>query len=128
MYTPPLPNSSGFFFSLHFFFLTLSPTNVIVPHLMASPPIFDGILKPEPPPRPPSRSFTVRKLAPNEFPHKLYVQNYTSAVPGTCLTMRKWLFTTEEEVLLNDNQLAVTYFFHQVRSEPRVAVNTHPLY
>ncbi|CAG11857.1 unnamed protein product, partial [Tetraodon nigroviridis] len=55
----------------------------------------------------------VRKLAPNEFPHKLYVQNYTSAIPGTCLTMRKWLFTTEEEVLLNDNQLAVSYFFHQ---------------
>lgn len=57
---------------------------------------------------------TVRKLAPNEFPHKLYVQNYTSAVPGTCLTIRKWLFTTEEEILLNDNDLAVTYFFHQV--------------
>lgn len=56
----------------------------------------------------------VRKLAPNEFPHKLYVQNYTSAVPGTCLTVRKWLFTTEEEILLNDNDLAVTYFFHQV--------------
>lgn len=64
---------------------------------------------------PPSFSSTVRKLAPNEFPHKLYVQNYTSAIPGTCLTMRKWLFTTEEEVLLNDNQLAVSYFFHQVR-------------
>lgn len=61
-----------------------------------------------------SVSSTVRKLAPNEFPHKLYVQNYTSAIPGTCLTMRKWLFTTEEEVLLNDNQLAVSYFFHQV--------------
>nr|ACG76411.1 sorting nexin family member 27 (predicted) [Otolemur garnettii] len=55
----------------------------------------------------------LRKLAPNEFPHKLYVQNYTSAVPGTCLTIRKWLFTTEEEILLNDNDLAVTYFFHQ---------------
>ncbi|XP_057689103.1 sorting nexin-27b isoform X3 [Corythoichthys intestinalis] len=55
----------------------------------------------------------LRKLAPNEFPHKLYVQNYTSAIPGTCLTMRKWLFTTEEETLLNDNQLAVCYFFHQ---------------
>uniref|UniRef100_A0A8D3B1Y9 Sorting nexin-27 n=1 Tax=Scophthalmus maximus TaxID=52904 RepID=A0A8D3B1Y9_SCOMX len=55
----------------------------------------------------------VRKLAPNEFPHKLYVQNYTSAIPGTCLTLRKWLFTTEEEILLNDNQLALNYFFHQ---------------
>lgn len=61
-----------------------------------------------------SLSPLVRKLAPNEFPHKLYVQNYTSAIPGTCLTLRKWLFTTEEEVLLNDNQLAVNYFFHQV--------------
>nr|XP_057940833.1 sorting nexin-27b isoform X2 [Doryrhamphus excisus] len=55
----------------------------------------------------------LRKLAPNEFPHKLYVQNYTSAIPGTCLTLRKWLFTTEEEILLNDNQLAVCFFFHQ---------------
>ncbi|KAG9355332.1 hypothetical protein JZ751_000170, partial [Albula glossodonta] len=55
----------------------------------------------------------MRKLAPNEFPHKLYVQNYTSAVPGTCLTLRKWLFTTEEGVLLNDNHLAVHYCFHQ---------------
>uniref|UniRef100_A0A1A7XI24 Sorting nexin-27 n=1 Tax=Iconisemion striatum TaxID=60296 RepID=A0A1A7XI24_9TELE len=55
----------------------------------------------------------VRKLAPNEFPHKLYIQNYTSAIPGTCLTLRKWLFTTEEEILLSDNQLAVSYFFHQ---------------
>ncbi|XP_016142314.1 sorting nexin-27-like [Sinocyclocheilus grahami] len=54
-----------------------------------------------------------RKLAPNEFPHKLYVQNYTSAVPGTCLTLRKWLFTTEEEILLNDNELAINYCFHQ---------------
>lgn len=58
--------------------------------------------------------FLVRKLAPNEFPHKLYVQNYTSAIPGTCLTLRKWLFTTDEEILLSDNQLAVSYFFHQV--------------
>uniref|UniRef100_I3JGI2 Sorting nexin 27 n=1 Tax=Oreochromis niloticus TaxID=8128 RepID=I3JGI2_ORENI len=58
----------------------------------------------------------VRKLAPNEFPHKLYVQNYTSAIPGTCLTLHKWLFTTEEEILLNDNQLAVNYFFHQYLS------------
>lgn len=57
---------------------------------------------------------SVRKLAPNEFPHKLYVQNYTSAIPGTCLTLRKWLFTTKEEVLLNENLLAVSYFFHQV--------------
>lgn len=72
--------------------------------------------------------FPVRKLAPNEFPHKLYVQNYTSAVPGTCLTLRKWLFTTEEEALLNDNDLAVAYFFHQVRnSRPEFPGNAAPV-
>uniref|UniRef100_A0A8C6PG99 Sorting nexin 27a n=1 Tax=Nothobranchius furzeri TaxID=105023 RepID=A0A8C6PG99_NOTFU len=56
----------------------------------------------------------VRKLAPNEFPHKLYVQNYTSAVPGTCLALRKWLFSIQEEELLRDNPLALHYCFHQV--------------
>lgn len=61
-----------------------------------------------------SLDLLARKLAPNEFPHKLYVQNYTSAVPGTCLTLRKWLFTTEEEILLSDNELAINYCFHQV--------------
>uniref|UniRef100_A0AAY4DDW3 Sorting nexin 27a n=1 Tax=Denticeps clupeoides TaxID=299321 RepID=A0AAY4DDW3_9TELE len=55
----------------------------------------------------------VRKLAPNEFPHKLYVQNYTSAVPGTCLALRKWLFSTQEEELLQNNPLALHYCFHQ---------------
>jgi sorting nexin-27 len=56
----------------------------------------------------------VRKLAPNEFPHKPYLQNYTSAVPGTCLALRKWLFSTEEEELLRDNLLALHYCFYQV--------------
>ncbi|KFO26904.1 Sorting nexin-27 [Fukomys damarensis] len=55
----------------------------------------------------------VHKLASNEFPHELYVQNYTSAVPGSCLTIQKWLFTTEGEILLNENDLAVTYSFPQ---------------
>ncbi|XP_004073751.1 sorting nexin-27 [Oryzias latipes] len=55
----------------------------------------------------------VRKLAPNEFPHKLYVQNYTSAVPGTCLALRKWLFSVQEEEFLRDNPLALHYCFHQ---------------
>lgn len=76
------------------------------------------------PHRPRPVLFPVRKLAPNEFPHKLYVQNYTSAVPGTCLTIRKWLFTTEEEVLLNDNDLAVAYFFHQVGAQLSALLRT----
>ncbi|XP_053494301.1 sorting nexin-27a isoform X2 [Ictalurus furcatus] len=53
----------------------------------------------------------VRKLASNEFPHKLYVQNYTSAVPGTCLALRKWLFSIEEQELLQENPLALHYCF-----------------
>uniref|UniRef100_A0AAR2JMV9 Sorting nexin 27a n=1 Tax=Pygocentrus nattereri TaxID=42514 RepID=A0AAR2JMV9_PYGNA len=59
----------------------------------------------------------VRKLAPNEFPHKLYVQNYTSAVPGTCLALRKWLFSTQEHELLRDNPLALHYCFHQAQDD-----------
>ncbi|XP_030645452.1 sorting nexin-27-like [Chanos chanos] len=55
-----------------------------------------------------------RKLAPNEFPHKLCVQNSVSEVPGTCLALRKWLFTTQEEdTLLRDNPLALRYCFYQ---------------
>uniref|UniRef100_A0A8B9M496 Sorting nexin 27a n=1 Tax=Astyanax mexicanus TaxID=7994 RepID=A0A8B9M496_ASTMX len=56
-------------------------------------------------------------LAPNEFPHKLYVQNYTSAVPGTCLALRKWLFSTQEHDLLRDNPLALHYCFHQAQDD-----------
>ncbi|TRY66745.1 hypothetical protein DNTS_002268 [Danionella cerebrum] len=59
----------------------------------------------------------VRKLAPNEFPHKLYVQNYTSAVPGTCLALRKWLFSTQEEEVIRDNPLALHYCFHQAQDD-----------
>ncbi|XP_053345998.1 sorting nexin-27a isoform X2 [Clarias gariepinus] len=59
----------------------------------------------------------VRKLSPNEFPHKLYVQNYTSAVPGTCLALRKWLFSIEEQELLRENPLALHYCFHQAQDD-----------
>ncbi|XP_026858083.2 sorting nexin-27a [Electrophorus electricus] len=59
----------------------------------------------------------VRKLAPNEFPHKLYVQNYTSAVPGTCLALRKWLFSNQEQELLHDHPLALHYCFHQAQDD-----------
>uniref|UniRef100_A0AAY5EIC5 Sorting nexin 27a n=1 Tax=Electrophorus electricus TaxID=8005 RepID=A0AAY5EIC5_ELEEL len=59
----------------------------------------------------------LRKLAPNEFPHKLYVQNYTSAVPGTCLALRKWLFSNQEQELLHDHPLALHYCFHQAQDD-----------
>ena len=54
-----------------------------------------------------------RMLRPNEFPHNLYIQNYSTATP-TCLLLRKWLFTLEREIQLSSlDKLAEMFFFHQ---------------
>lgn len=54
-----------------------------------------------------------RLLKPNEFPHNLYIQNYSTATP-TCLLIRKWLFSIEREIKLSKiDELAETFFFHQ---------------
>ncbi|KAH6937559.1 hypothetical protein HPB50_001712 [Hyalomma asiaticum] len=54
-----------------------------------------------------------RRLGPNEFPHNLYIQNYSTAT-STCLLVRKWLFTTQlEERLAQAYPLAATFFFWQ---------------
>ncbi|KAL1420952.1 hypothetical protein MTO96_004320 [Rhipicephalus appendiculatus] len=54
-----------------------------------------------------------RRLGPNEFPHNLYIQNYSTAT-STCLLVRKWLFTTQlEESLAQSYPLAATFFFWQ---------------
>lgn len=54
-----------------------------------------------------------RMLRPDEFPHNLYIQNYSTATP-TCLLLRKWLFTLEREVQLSSiDSLAESFFFHQ---------------
>ncbi|KAH7965536.1 hypothetical protein HPB49_008688 [Dermacentor silvarum] len=54
-----------------------------------------------------------RRLGPNEFPHNLYIQNYSTAT-STCLLVRKWLFTTQlEETLAQAYPLAATFFFWQ---------------
>lgn len=54
-----------------------------------------------------------RKLQPNEFPHNLYIQNYSTAT-STCLAIRKWLFDIEKEIQLSDDPLAESFFFWQV--------------
>ena len=33
-----------------------------------------------------------RKLRDNEFPHTIYIRNYSSELPS-CLALRKWVFT-----------------------------------
>jgi sorting nexin-27 len=53
-----------------------------------------------------------RKLAPNEFPHNLYIQNYSTAT-STCICLRKWLFTLSRELSLSHDEQATTYFFWQ---------------
>lgn len=54
-----------------------------------------------------------RKLLPNEFPHNLYIQNYSTAA-STCLFVKKWLFTLNIEIDLSEDNLAETFFFWQV--------------
>lgn len=54
-----------------------------------------------------------RMLRPDEFPHNLYIQNYSTATP-TCLLLRKWLFTLEREIqLCSIDSLAESFYFHQ---------------
>lgn len=54
-----------------------------------------------------------RKLQPNEFPHNLYIQNYSTAT-STCLVIRKWLFSIAKEIELSLDSLAENFFFWQV--------------
>ena len=54
-----------------------------------------------------------RKLQPNEFPHNLYIQNYSTAA-STCLLVKKWLFTLTKEVELSRDDLVESFFFWQV--------------
>ena len=54
-----------------------------------------------------------RKLQPNEFPHNLYIQNYSTAA-STCLLIKKWLFTLSKEIELSREDLIESLFFWQV--------------
>lgn len=54
-----------------------------------------------------------RMLRPDEFPHNLYIQNYSTATP-TCLLLRKWLFTLPREIQLSSmDSLAESFFYYQ---------------
>lgn len=54
-----------------------------------------------------------RKLQPNEYPHNLYIQNYSTAT-STCLCIRKWLFSVSKELTLKNDTQATSYIFWQV--------------
>ncbi|KAJ1521893.1 hypothetical protein ONE63_002230 [Megalurothrips usitatus] len=53
-----------------------------------------------------------RKLLPTEYPHHLYIQNFTTASP-TCLCIKKWLFSLPRELALSVDDYATTFFFWQ---------------
>ncbi len=54
-----------------------------------------------------------RKLASGEFPHNLYIQNYTTS-SATCITLKRWLFSFEKEKALYEDPVALDFFFWQV--------------
>lgn len=67
-----------------------------------------------------------RMLRPNEFPHNLYIQNYSTATP-TCLLIRKWLFTLQRELQICSDNLAESFFFYQVCIQTYHCMsNSHP--
>jgi len=53
-----------------------------------------------------------RKICTTEFPHSLYIANYSTAA-ATCLTLRKWLFHPKVEAELYSDQVALSLLFHQ---------------
>ncbi|KAK9758456.1 PDZ domain [Popillia japonica] len=57
-----------------------------------------------------------RKLQPNEYPHNLYIQNYSTAT-STCLCVRKWLFSLARELTLMSDSQAASYIFWQAIDE-----------
>ncbi|XP_031635857.1 sorting nexin-27 [Contarinia nasturtii] len=57
-----------------------------------------------------------RKLQPNEIPHQLYVQNYSTA-SSTCLCVRRWLFSIDRETTLPQGEQAAKFIFYQAVEE-----------
>ncbi|CAH0725135.1 unnamed protein product, partial [Brenthis ino] len=54
-----------------------------------------------------------RKLQPNECPHSLYIQNYSTA-SSSCLSLRKWLFNPHVEMrLVDEDEMAAAFIFWQ---------------
>ncbi|XP_038072464.1 sorting nexin-27-like isoform X2 [Patiria miniata] len=55
-----------------------------------------------------------RKLAVTEFPHNLYIQNYTkTSTSQSCLGIRKWIFSPRQELFLNHDQMAMNFLYCQ---------------
>ncbi|KAJ8944903.1 hypothetical protein NQ318_012712 [Aromia moschata] len=51
-----------------------------------------------------------------EYPHNLYIQNYSTAT-STCLSIRKWLFSIDKELTLMSDTQATSFIFWQAVDE-----------
>lgn len=54
-----------------------------------------------------------RKLRPNECPHLIYTQNYSTSL-ATCITMKRWYFSLQTESVLAKNTQTLNFLYHQV--------------
>ncbi len=59
--------------------------------------------------------FSERKVQPNEFPHALYIANYSTAA-STCLILKRWLFDPSRDSTLLSDPFAVKILFGQVKN------------
>ena len=57
-----------------------------------------------------------RKIQENEFPHQLYVQNYSSkgGASDSCILLKKWIFSRTHEVPASTDSVVQNLFYHQV--------------
>jgi len=57
-----------------------------------------------------------RKLQAGEFPHNIYIQNYSTAT-ATCIMLKKWVYSLTRESMLNSDDNAMNYLFWQAVEE-----------
>jgi sorting nexin-27 len=65
-----------------------------------------------------------RKVQPNEYPHALYIANYSTAA-ATCLVIKRWLFDVDTEKSLYSDPVALEFLFQQaIEDVNRGHINT----
>ncbi|KAH3837578.1 hypothetical protein DPMN_110973 [Dreissena polymorpha] len=57
-----------------------------------------------------------RKLHTTEFPHNIYIQNYSTAT-ATCIALKKWVFSPAREKFLNADSVAIGFLYGQAVEE-----------
>jgi sorting nexin-27 len=53
-----------------------------------------------------------RKVQPNEYPHSLYIANYSTAA-ATCLVVKRWLFDLDTELATYEDPVSLEFVFQE---------------